>query len=310
MKQLSREAFARARGFLKTQARPIERALFEYRFEGGPSNAVLDALAAYQNEDGGFGHALEPDMRTPSSSALATGIGLRVLVELDVPAEHEMVRKAVEYCLSTYDPKSKVWRVVPHDTNDHPHAPWWHDEAGRLARTFDDFTIIPRAAIVAALHRFAALVPADWLCEVTEDCVRAIEAQEPFGAGGGDDLASAIELAEAEGLPADLKARLVERIRATVPAAISRDPEEWASYCAAPLKVIRSPHVVGADLIADALQIHLDYTIDHQTEEGTWEPNWSWDELYPEVWPQAKREWRGEITLATLATLQAFGRIE
>jgi hypothetical protein len=309
MKQLSRAAFGRARQFLKTEARAVDRALFEHRFEGGSLEAVLDALAAYQNEDGGFGRALEPDMRTPSSSALATGIGLRVLTELDVPAEHEMARKAVLYCRSTYDPETKVWRAIPRDANDYPHAPWWHDEAGSLARTFDDFEIIPRAEIVAYLHHFSALVSADWLREVTEDCVQTLEAQDPLGTGGGDDLSCAIALAEADGLPADLEARLVERIRAAVPAVVIRDPAQWTGYCAAPLKVIRSPHTVGADLIADALAAHLDYTIDRQTDEGTWEPNWSWGELYPEVWPQAKHEWRGEITLATLTTLRAFGRV-
>ena len=310
MKQLSRAAFDRARGFLKTEARSVDRVLFEYRFEGGPVDAVLEALAVYQNEDGGFGHALEPDMRTPSSSALATGIGLRLLVELDIPAAHAMVRAAVEYCLSTCDPAGKVWRAVPHDANDHPHAPWWHDEGGSLARTFDDFRIIPRAGILASVHHYSALVPADWLRDVTEDCVRAIEAQEPLGSGGGDDLSSAIELAEADGLPTDLEARLVTRIRAAVPAVVCRDPQQWASYSAAPLKIVRSPHAVGADLLADALAEHLDYTIDGQTDEGTWEPNWTWGEFYPEVWPQARREWRGEITLATLTMLRAFGRIE
>ena len=310
MRRLGRDAFDRARQFLITQARPLDRALYEYRFEGGSIEAVLDALAAYQNEDGGFGHALEPDLRTPSSSALATGGGLRVLVELDVPAGHAMTRKAVEYCLSTYDPETRVWRVVPHDANDHPHAPWWHDEAGSLARTFDDFGIIPRAEIVAALHHYHTLVPQGWLREVAEDCVRALEAQEPFGTGGGDDVTYAIELTEADGLPADLKARLVKRIRAAVPAVVCRDPQQWSSYCAAPLKIVRSPHSVGADLIADALAEHLDYTIDGQTDEGTWEPNWTWDEMYPEVWPQARHEWRGQITLATLTMLRAFGRIE
>jgi hypothetical protein len=309
MKQLSREAFGRARRFLKAQARSVDRTLFEYRFEGGPAEPVLAALAAYQNEDGGFGHALEPDMRTPSSSALATGIGLRILAELDMPADHKMVRKAVEYLQATFDPDSKVWRVVPNDTNEHPHAPWWHDEEGSLARTFDGFRIIPRAEIIASLYQLGA-VPADWLQDVAEDCVSAIESQEPFGSGGGDDLAYATELAEAAALPVDLKARLVGRVRATVAVAVSRNPEEWSSYCVAPLKVIRSPHSLAADLIEDALAQHLNYTIEHQTAEGTWEPNWTWGDAYPDVWPQARQEWRGEITLSTLTALRAFGRIE
>ena len=62
MKQLSPEGFARARHFLKTEARALDRALFEFRFEGAPAQAVARELAAYQNQDGGFGHTLEPDM--------------------------------------------------------------------------------------------------------------------------------------------------------------------------------------------------------------------------------------------------------
>jgi hypothetical protein len=315
MKRLSREAFGRARQFLVTQARPLDRALYDHRFEGGSVESVLVELACYCNEDGGFGHALEPDMRTPSSSALATGIGLHLLQELGCSEKHPMVRRAVECLLSTYDPESKTWRVVPHDANAHPHAPWWHDEGGSLARTFDRFLIIPRARIVALLYHYAAhgtcaLVPADWLAGVAGDTVAAIESAESLGAGGGDDLAYAIELAEAEGLAPDLRQRLVERVRAVVPEVVSRDPQQWSSYCLPPLKVAHSPQSLVTDLLEDALPLHLDYTIEHQTPEGTWDPTWTWGELYPEVWPQARLEWRGEITLETLTTLRAFGRIE
>jgi hypothetical protein len=315
MKRLTRQAFGRARQFLVTQARPLDRALFEHHFEDGSVEAVLAELTQYQNEDGGFGRALEPDMRTPSSSALCTGIGLRLLRELGCSAQHPMVRNAVEYLLATHDPESKVWRFVPYDANDHPHAPWWHDEEGSLARTFGGFVVNPRAQLVAALVHYnadasSALVPASWLNDVTRDTVAAIESAESLGLGGGDDLTCALDLAEANGLPLDLRERLVRRIRAVVPQVVSVDPQEWASYCLPPLKVAPSPRSLVADLLKDALQLHLDYTIEQQTAEGTWEPNWTWGEMYPDVWPQARLEWRGEITLHTLISLRAFGRIE
>ena len=61
MRQLSREAFGRARQFLVTQARPLERALFEHRFERAGVDGALAELARFQNEDGGFGHGnVEP----------------------------------------------------------------------------------------------------------------------------------------------------------------------------------------------------------------------------------------------------------
>ena len=94
------------------------------------------------------------------------------------------------------------------------------------------------------------------------------------------------------------------------PVVVSRDPQEWDSYCIAPLKLASSPQSVVADLLWDNLQAHLDYQIDHQTPEGTWDPVWTWGDFYPDAWEQAKLEWRGHLTLNTLIALQAFGRIK
>jgi len=311
MKKLSREAFNKAREFLTTQARPLDRALFEVRFEGVSAERLVNELAAFRNKDGGFGHALEPDLRTPTSSALATGMGLRLLREVNCPESHPLVRSAVQFLLLTVDQQSRVWRVAPQDANAYPHAPWWHDEYGSLADTFDDFQIIPRAEIVGLLHEYANLVPGDWLREITEHTVSAIETLDTsaFG-GGGDSLAYALHLAQTESLPQRFKARLLPRLRSVTDAIVSRDPQEWGNYCVTPLKIAPSPNSPVADLIGDAVQAHLDYQIAHQTPEGTWEPTWTWGDFYPEVWPQAKLEWRGHLTVETLTTLQRFGRIE
>jgi hypothetical protein len=103
MKKLSREAFDRARNHIKARARPLDRALFEYRFEEASADLVTDELARFQNDDGGFGHALEPDLRTPTSSALATELGLRTLEELGCGSDHPMVADAVRFLLETID---------------------------------------------------------------------------------------------------------------------------------------------------------------------------------------------------------------
>ena len=52
-------AFEKARRFMYRSARPVELARWQYHFEQGSKENVLKALAAYQNEDGGFGHGLE-----------------------------------------------------------------------------------------------------------------------------------------------------------------------------------------------------------------------------------------------------------
>lgn len=309
MNSLSPESFAQARQFLRTQARPLERALFAWRFEQGPPEAVVAALAAFQNDDGGFGHALEPDLRTPTSSALASSLALRLLREVECPAAQPLIAGAVRFLLATYDHDASVWRVAPLDTNDYPHAPWWHDEAGSLTHTFDGFLIIPRAEIVGSLHHFAALVPSDWLQEVTERTVRDIEAIDPFGTGGGDDLVFALRLAETAELPPHFKDRLLRRLRSAVPQAVDQDPQHWGSYTITPLKVAPSPRSPVADLVWDALQSYLDYLIAGQSAAGSWDPVWTWGTSYPDAWEEARHEWCGHLTLETLTALRAYGRV-
>ena len=309
MKRLSRDGFHRARDYLKLHARPLDRALFEYRFEAAPAQTVTDELSRYLNPDGGFGHALEPDVRTPSSSALATGIALGILRELTRLASSPMVAGAVRFLLQTFDADSRLWRVVPPDANEHPHAPWWHEEDGSLARTFDDFAIIPRAQIVALFHHYAELVPAGWLDDLTEETVSTIERLDDDAfAGGGDGLRYCLDLAEADAVPSRFKDRLVPRLRDLSRRIVCLEPHEWTGYCATPLKVAPRPDSAMAGVLWEDLQRNLDLVIHRQVEQGTWEPTWTWGDFYPEIWLEAAQEWRGHLTLETLTTLRAFGR--
>jgi hypothetical protein len=178
-----------------------------------------------------------------------------------------------------------------------------------LARTFDGFLVIPRADIVAQLLHYFDLVPSGWLGAVTHRTVRDIESMDELGTGGGDDLVYALELVSADGLPSALRQRLLTRIRRAVPLAVSRNPKEWTGYCIWPLKLAPEPNSPVADLIWDDLQAHLDYQIANQAPDGAWDPVWSWGSTYPEAWSQARQEWRGALTLDTLTTLRAYGRI-
>jgi hypothetical protein len=83
MRKLSSEQFSKARDFLLTKARPLDRAMFRFEFEQGSASDVLKELEIFQNEDGGFGNALEPDFRLPDSSAMASTIALPAEVDRD-----------------------------------------------------------------------------------------------------------------------------------------------------------------------------------------------------------------------------------
>src|SRR5204862_6776857 len=82
--------------FLAGNARVLDRRRSERLFAGGEARPVRDAVAAFRNADGGFGHALEPDGRTPGSQPAAIAMALEILDEADAWDE-ELVAGACEW---------------------------------------------------------------------------------------------------------------------------------------------------------------------------------------------------------------------
>ena len=80
--RLTNQTYLKARSFIYRNARPLDIARWQYHFEGGSKDAVLTALSSYQNEDGGFGHALEPDAWNPNSSPIQTWVAMEILREI------------------------------------------------------------------------------------------------------------------------------------------------------------------------------------------------------------------------------------
>ena len=66
------EILVKARNFILIHARLLERRLFQVHFEGESSDCIGQIVRAYQNSDGGLGHALEPDIRCPESQPFSS----------------------------------------------------------------------------------------------------------------------------------------------------------------------------------------------------------------------------------------------
>ncbi len=309
MLTLSGVAFELACQWIHEHGRPLEVALLAHAFEDGPREAVLDALRAYRNPDGGFGRALEPDLRAPGSSGLATSIAIAHLAAVGCPADDPLVTGVSTWGRSVFGREGLIWPLLPEASNDYPHAPWWHDEQGSVARSFLGFRIVPRAKMLAGLWPYADEMSHAFLELVTEDAVRAIETA-PEDALWVDAYAEAVELAEVPGLRPAWRERIARRLAPLAVAHVTRDPAQWTSYCVPPLRLAPTPYSVLATALADIVPVQLDWIITHQSEDGAWEPTWDWRGSYPDEWAQARVEWRGILTLETLRALNAYGRIE
>ncbi len=302
MLTLSQPDQVRAREFLKTQARPLEQALYAYYFEHGPRDAALDRLAAFQNPDGGFGRGLEPDLRLADSSVITTTTALHILKSLAVDATHPLIQGTLRFLRATYQPDQQLWPIIPRNTDDAPHAPWWsYDATQTLAWSLDN----PRPEIAAYLLRYA---PEDLPDGLLESIVARAE-EQPDHVETHDNLLCLVHLAETRLLPGTLQIRLMDKVTRMADATVATDPGAWEGYVLTPLKLCSAPDALLADRFADAIAQQIDGVIAQQGEDGAWSPVWSWGPFYPETWPTAAQEWKGILTLQTLRTLRAFKRL-
>ena len=304
MKKLTQAAFQSAKNFIMDQGRALDQRRFEFHFEAGSADAVLAALVPYQNDDGGFGNSLEPDIRTSASSALVTTVGFQVLREIRAPVNHTLVRKGIEYFVSNYDESRQVWPIIPPEVADAPHAPWWNYETS--AETFGQFLVNPRAEIVGYLHEFSDGVPTQLLkplaTVVLEHLDSLADKMEMH------DILCFARLAETEALPD--RDKIWEKLARAAAPHVARNAEQLTGYVLKPLWLVSSPESPLATEFKEEVEMNLDFEIEQQGGDSSWSPNFSWGDQYPETWQKAKKEWQSRFTVDTLKTLRDFGRIE
>ncbi len=305
--KLSLDAQQRARLFVMEQGRPLEQALYHYHFEGGPAEVVLGELARFQNDDGGFGHGLEPDLRLAGSSAIVTTVALQHLRVLGASEDNFLVQGAIRYLMATYDPSLAAWPIIPNTVDEAPHAPWWaYDD--QLAERWHGFKANPRAEIVGYLFEYPGLAPA----ELRQDLGEAVAVYLEMFAETVEthELLCYVRLVQTPTLPEPLRSWLLLGLAPVVDRVVAKEPSAWAQYGLKPLWVAESPESPFAGQLAGAIERNLDYEIEHQGADGAWAPSWTWFGLYDEAWPQAEQEWKSVLTIKTLRQLQQFGRLE
>lgn len=306
MKQLTRDAFSRARHYIMTRGREIDRNLFAYTFEGGEKNGVIGALRAYQNADGGFGHALEPDLRTPASSAIATQQAFDYLRDIEASASEPLVTSGIKYLLQTFDAGLGVWAIIPPEVEAAPHAPWW--SYADSAANFDGFRANPTAALAGHLHYYASLVPADFLDKITAQLLDHLS-EMPDDNMNKHDLFCYLTLAES--LRGANQRIVLDKLARVVPGSVEYDQSKWVEYTLWPLAVAPGPESPLASMLdRSAIEANLDYEIEEQVEDGSWPLAWSWEFIDEAAWTQAEQDWKGFHALRKLKVLKAYGRLE
>ncbi len=285
---MSDDQLAHAQDYIWRNARLLERQLFAYLFGNGQRDSVLAVLRAYQNDDGGFGNALESDKRCPASQPVDVEMALRILDYVDGFGT-PMVGRACNSLEAISTPEGGVPFALP-SVMDYPRAPWWNVPANPPA------ALNPTAAILGLLLKRGVEHP--WLGRATEFCWRAIAESNTRQY---HDLMPMI--AFLKHAPDRQRAeRELERIAARIlePGVVAYDVAAMG-YVKKPLDWAPTPDSFCRRLFSDAvIAEHLAALAAQQQPDGGWLINW--EPLSPGV----ELEWRGWRTIETLRTLRAY----
>lgn len=143
----------------------LEQRRFAFHFLGGDADPVDTALGSYLNADGGYGHALDPDLRGPLSQPLHTAHALRVLDSLGRCAGQRIERLCRHLTgVSTVDGALPVVFPAARDYPAAPYHPTHDDPPGELLAT---------GPVVGVLHRNR--VWHAWLFRATDFCWDRVE---------------------------------------------------------------------------------------------------------------------------------------
>jgi hypothetical protein len=277
-----------AEQFMLANARLLERHRFAVLLHDRPVTPVLAALRAYRNDDGGFGHALEPDVRGPESEPAATLHALEVLREIGELAD-PIAADAARWIDGIADPDGGVPMVLPAAARS-PRAPWMVPTAGGSQLTFALAAVLVRAGVGGA-----------WLERATEWCWARIARPDEL-----DAYVIKFALAFLDEVPDEARAAAtIERVGARIGDDGSmRVAGGTADERLTPLSFSPRPGARSRALFNEGqIAAELDALEAGQQDDG----GWQFDFL---AWSQGQSvEWRGIVTLLAIATLDAHGRL-
>lgn len=293
---------SRAEHFIWLTARVLEQRRFEYHFLDGDPSTVETALDAYRNTDGGYGHALEPDLRGPVSQPLHTAAAVQVLDSIGRCAGQRVER--IGRYLTAVSTRDGALPAVHPSLRGYPAAPF--------VPVVDSppSDLLATGPVVGTLHRNG--VWHAWLFRATDYCWETIERLDkthPY-----EVLAA---LAFLEGVPDRSRARAAaDRLGAVVreQRLVVTDPARTADFPVpegyAPgehhyvTDFARTPGALARRWFSDAeMDAGLDHLENRQQDDGGWAVD-------RRTWaPGTEVESRPRVTLDALLTLRAFGRL-
>ncbi len=283
--------------YVSENARPLELAVYKYFFENGSNQAVIDELAKFQNTDGGFGNALEPDFFNPNSSPIATNDAIITLYRVNaLDKNSDIVKEIVRYLEThdSFDEDKKRWLFAIDSNKDYPHAIWWEKKGDGISNFNPSISL---ATFLICYGKRTSLYE-----KIIREGFAYLESTDKIS---GDELNCfllAYELLKSNDIndAIDLKVFKCLLCKA-VENSICRDTEKYGvEYVPLPSSIFCGIYLdFITPEIKPLIEAEKDILGKLQMKDGGFDITWKWYSTYPEF-EQARAWWRPRITIEKL----------
>lgn len=299
-----------AREFINRNCRELEIARFDYFFGEGTKQKVLQSIKSFQNEDGGFGHGIEPDFWLPKSSPMATWSAAQVLFEIDADKQEPIVTAMVDYLVKNYHSERGMWSSVLPENNDFPHAPWWHWSEGVEERWSYNPSVELAAYLIHWSENDSCAAEIGW--STISRAIKYLMNQEKMDKHEINNFQQMLNIIKPYTSTYQMKVNVPldqfkEKVEQLAFDCINKDISTWNSgYEPLPLDFLNSPNDYLCDRLGDLVDKNLQYYIDNMIENSVWDITWEWAS-YPEEFERARTYWKGILAVNRYKQLKAFG---
>jgi hypothetical protein len=277
--------------FIWQNARLLDRAIFEYFFAGASSDRIRSILSLYQNMDGGFGHALEPDLRAADSQPVFAEFALRTLYDCNLRYQ-DMAYRVCDFLSNHADLTHGIPTIFPSAMR-FPHADHWRNPASQLP------SMHGLVSLVGLLNWQGVHHP--WLPGAVEACLQHL-ASTPYE--DAHIILNAFCLVESLTKEQSV-VQVFEKLSSELLKANYFCLEvPIKGYGLTPLTFAPSPSSFCRSIFSDSLiEAHLDELLSGQQPDGGWSILWN------PPGDLARCEWRAQRTVMALVTLRAYRKI-
>jgi hypothetical protein len=279
---------------IEEKGRMIDVLLIQNLFEN-KEQEIIDELRKYQNEDLGFGNALEPDLRMPNSSVVATNIAVSILDEIkDVSLKEPILKDIVTYYESIYNEELGRFLMTTKEVDNYPHAVWWN--YADLEKNFPFGN--PDPEVIGFLYQNRKYVQKLSLNHLINKVITYIRSDE-FIQGGMHSLMSVISFNNR--VDKDVQNLIHERIHDVVDFEITNGLGKWDEYGLEPYKIyLMDRHFTENH--QKELEENLSFN-KKKVESLTVQPNWKWYQ-YEEEFDKIKSDWTGYLYFSLIKALR------